>query len=482
MLIKKYRSLSEIRRHQINIIGIYILGIILFAVLLKLAARLIGSDDIAFQEQIKPYPNLISWLDYRYHTWSGRIFAESFVYIFSPLPLYLWKIVELAIYSLGIFFLYMYYLLFAKKRNNTTDYVMMLLALLVPATMDSGVLFQGAFWVTGSMNYLWIAVFGIIALYPIVYFMIRNTKPHWASTVAGLVSALIAASSQEQVGLIVGALAIIFTLYTAYQRKKTTSITRFIKSISPYQASFSAIILSSLIFAITSPGNKARVKAETITWQPDFYAVPVVNHIEYAVRWMVDAVINHSGFLLILTWTLLVVLLCLKKKRDWLDYTAIGILSAAATTAIAKGYDVISPLVTFYPTWQPDIPHYGISLAILGAWIIILIVTILAPLILYRKSIHGALLSLLFMGFLCSVAIITLSPTMYVSGLRTLFVPTILLIFLTYILLNKFIDRLSIPRNNKKTVHPAIWLILWLLICIATAQFLRLFLYLNSIS
>ena len=482
MLLEKYRSLSDARRHQINLIGIYIFGVILFAVLVKLVTRLVGSDDTVFQEQIQPYPTLLSWLDYRYHTWSGRIFAESFVYIFSPLPLYLWKIAELVLYSTGVFFLYLYYLLFAKKRNNATDYTMMLLALLIPATIDSGVLLQGAFWVTGSMNYLWISVFGIVALYPIVYFMVRRTKPHWAFTLLGLISAIIAASSQEQVGLLAGALAVTFTLYTAYQRKKVIRTTRFIKSISPYQASFSVIILSSLIFALTSPGNQARVEAETVVWRPDFYTIPLLNHIEYAARWMVDAVVNHSGFLLILIWALIIVLLCLKQKRDRLDYATIGILSGAAFLATAKGYEVVSPLVTFYPTWQPVIPNYSISLAVLGAWIIILIATILAPFVLYRKSIVGALLSLLFIGFLCSVAIITLSPTMYASGLRTLFVPTILLVFLAYILLGQLIDRISISRNNKKKNHPAIWLILWLLTCVAIAQFLRVFLYLHSVS
>ncbi|MDB5161609.1 MAG: hypothetical protein JWM52_117, partial [Candidatus Saccharibacteria bacterium] len=74
-------------KNLIILIGIYLLGIALFSILIHTVVRIAGSDDVVFQKQISPYATVFDWVNYRYHSWSGRIFAESFVYIFSPLPI-----------------------------------------------------------------------------------------------------------------------------------------------------------------------------------------------------------------------------------------------------------------------------------------------------------------------------------------------------------------------------------------------------------
>ncbi len=61
--------------------------------------------------------------------------------------------------------------------------------------------------------------------------------------------------------------------------------------------------------------------------------------------------------------------------------------------------------------------------------------------VLFRRKILGVVISLLIAIFIASVFVIMLSPTMYASGMRTLYVPSIALMMAVYILIDRFIDQ-----------------------------------------
>ena len=414
---------------------IYSVGLLLFGILLVFIQRLPKSDDFVFQIQIQPFPTLFDWIQYRYETWSGRIFAETFVYIFSPLPLYFWKIVSLLLYALFSGYTFLYYVLFTKKRSHIKDCLMMALAMVLPLIIDTHVLMDGMLWVTGSMNYFWLAAFALVAFYPVAYIVIKKHAPHWAVTVIGLLSAVVAASSQEQVGAVVTTLSLVFTCYVFFIVNKR-------KKFPVYLSAFTLVFIVAFLFGITAPGNHERLHAETLLRIPDFYTVPLLAHIQYGYRWLIDALINHLGFLLITSWVLLLALFASKKrgnKLDKLDYAVMTILGVSVLFVCLRGYEAVSYWFNFYPTWKANPPHR--SFIVLLPWTAALLATLVAPIVLYRKNAKGPLLSLLFGATFASTAIITLAPTVYASGLRTLYVPSIILIFVVYILFDSATDQ-----------------------------------------
>ena len=430
------RSL-HLKTHRRRLALIYAIGIFGFAILIYLISRILGSDDTVFPVQIQPYPTVFDWVNYRYHNWSGRIFAESFVYIFSPAPLYLWKIVSVFMYALCTGVLFAYSKLISRNTSNHKDYLILGLCLLVPYFMDPGVLMGSTLWVTGSMNYFWIATLGLAGFYPILYYVILHRAPRWPLTLVGLISGTIAACSQEQVGLVLVTFTGIFVIYQLYEysRKHTE---RFPVYILVFLALFAAFFLISVL----APGNDVRVEQETITWLPDFHSVTLFQHINYGYRWLLEGLLNKTGFLLIGAWVLLLALFAKKPKKDKWDLLIIILLAVSLLFSLAKGHESIAYWFNFYATWKPSLPSRINYLAFVP-WTTILLATITAPLILYRKTSvkKGIVLSLLFCAAIASTAVITLSPTMYASGIRTLYVPSFVLAIALLVLSIQVIDK-----------------------------------------
>jgi len=416
------------KNHRKLLYAIYGIGVLAFALLIVLVARRTGSDDTIFQTQIQPYASVLDWLSYRYAHWSGRIFSEASVYIFSSLPLYAWKLVTITLFAVSSGILFCYYCLFTKTRNRKKDVIMLILALILPFFMDTNTLFDGIFWVTGAINYFWMTTLALFAFYPIAFYAVRRTRPHWIITLLGCISGVVAACSQEQAGLTLVGIVLLSTIYLFFRDIQSTP-----KKIPLYPFVFLVAFAGSLYISLTAPGNQIRLHEETLVWQPDFFTTPLPQHIDYAYRWFVDAIINHTGFLLVGSWIVMLLLFIKKQSKDMLDRFFIGGLCLVTLALLLKGFSIFSYLFAFYPTWHPQIPH-RFSFLVLIPWTIALLATVAAPIVLYRKEIRGYAIAMLYTASFLGTALLTLSPTMYASGVRTLFTPSVVLIAIIYLL------------------------------------------------
>lgn len=424
---------SKLKRNR-SLLLIFGLGIFAFLLLLLLNHRIPGSDDTVFQTQILPFPDVFSWVVDRYHTWSGRLFSEGFVYLFSPAPFYVWQIVTLVVFALFSGMLFAYSQLFTKRQSASRRTLTLILALSMLFLMNHHVLAEGGLWMTGSMVYFWMSTLGLIAFYPIAYYIARQHKPHWLITCSGIISAIIAASSQEQVGAVLLGLTVAALVY----QLKIRGLQH--EKVPWYMIIFGCIIGISLFVSLLAPGNAARMEAETLTWLPDFRTTPFLERLEYGYRWLLEAFINHAGFLLVTAWAAMAALFAAQVQKNKLDYTFIFIFSLAAILTLASGSELLSQLFNFYATWKPDVSSSFISLNLLP-WGIILLCTVIAPLFLFPKKPLGYALSLLYAASIASAAILLLSPTMYASLWRSFFVPSVLLLIAALFLLEKVLSK-----------------------------------------
>lgn len=404
-----------------------------FAVLAFLNQRIAGSDDTVFQTQILPYDNIAEWIVYRYQTWSGRVFSEGFAYVFSPAPLYLWQLVSIFMYGLFIVATFGYYRLFSKNRSKEKDIIFLIVAICLPLLINKSVFAESVMWVTGAMFYFWTTAIALAAFYPITHYIAKKQTPHWAITCIGFVCSVVAASSQEQIGAVLLGLSLSFLVYTIITLPAKT-----VQKMPWYLISFCIVIGISLLVSALAPGNSARIQAETITWLPDFYTTPLLQRLEYGYRWILEAIINHSGYLLIASWVFMISLFADKKNKVKLDYIFIFVFALACVLAMSKGFESTSYWLNFYATWKPTIPNALASLNLIP-WGVVLGCTVVAPLILFRKQKIGYVLSLLYLASFACTAIMLLSPTMYASGWRSLFVPSVLIVFTVYILFDRFL-------------------------------------------
>lgn len=436
-----FQNLSPSQWHRYKLLIIFLASVALFSILALLVTRQPGTDDFVFQEMIKPYPTLQSWIDYRYHTWSGRIFPESFVYLLSSAPLLIWKLISIAFYAVATLMLFLYYRLFTANAPRTKDYFMLILAAILPYMMHVDVLFEGAFWVTGAVNYAWIITFALVGMYPIAYIARHHRMPHVLISIFGIFSLFVAAISQEQVGASTVGLTLLLSVTTLWSLRHHTL--RATPSI--YLIASTLLSTGALALGVTAPGNKIRTTAEAVRWLPDFYTQPLIQHIEYSYRWILEAYVNHASLLLAGSMIICAILLLTKNRKLSLLDKAIGItLAAGGLLLLAKGHKGLAIWFNFHATWGYAADNISAYLALIP-WLILIPITVFAPIYILRSK-RGMVISILIAASVAATAIITLSPTMYASGWRTMFIPSILLLMAVYILFDHLIDKM--PKDK----------------------------------
>lgn len=415
-----------IRAYPIEL-AVLTVALILFSVAILTVHRTIGSDDTVFPVQMAPYHSLTDWLSYRYHTWSGRLFSESFVYIFSPRSLAYWKIVTIALFAVFVWFSYLYYKL-TVKESRTRPY--MIAAIVCSLFLfDYSVLWGGLFWVTGSMYYFWIACAALVGIYPAYYYALRQRYPRWPFVVVSPLAIAIGASSQEQSGLIIiGALTALLIL-------SVVRTWRPVFKTVPWGIIVLLIIAVGFFgFNLLAPGTAARSQLELMTWLPDRPSTPLLVRANYSYRWFLDGVINHTGFTLFGLWICSALLLAKQRSRSRLDNLLLTLLVLFILFMATKGQESISFWFNFYDGWKFPITSKAFYLPLLF-WPLAIASTLLLPLRIYGLTVKGIGLSYIILLFLVSTAVITLSPTMYASGWRTMFIPCLLLSVVLLVLL-----------------------------------------------
>lgn len=361
----------------------------------------------------------------RYQGWSGRVTAEAYTHTFAQLPVEMWRLMNIAQYAVLVLCLYKYYTLLVARRSKEQDSLVLALCAVVPFAMGVATLLGAAFWISGSFNYLWVVALGLVAFYPVLYVYMKRTLPQAWLMAAGILAAMLACLGQEQVFVLLAGFTGLVAVALFWQTRR----------IWWYPSVQLAVTIAAAAVSYFAPGNKIRLEAEVATWLPTFHTASLLNRIEWSLRWFMDSVINQFGFVLVLMWILIVLLLLAGARRYALNLRDKVVIS---TLAVAVFLHLDSPireyLFNFHALWGvQDFPV--MSYPVLLLWLVVLAAMLAG---LYRVSEmylrRRFTLPLIGLGALVATAIVTLSPTMYASEQRTLFVPGVLAILIVVVL------------------------------------------------
>jgi len=409
----RWRSLTT--RRQLWVI--FALAVILFSFIVILDHRIVGSDDTVFILQTAPYHTIAEWVSYRYQTWSGRIIGEGTIYIFSNLPLIYWQIVTIFMYALFTVLTFCYYrLIISPKQHARTDAFALIAGLILPYALDKAVFSDGILWVTGGMVYFWSFVLMLLALYAPTRYLLGRRRPSWWLMIISFLSTIIVTLSSEQAGITLITCLGCLSAVALYKRAR----------FRWYTIALLGTAIVSFVASLKAPGNIARLHAETATWLPDFYTTPLSTHINDSLRWILDALVNHTGVILIILWLCLVGLLLTKEKRSIVDKLLIALLVTASVVSLARGFDALQYWTQFHATWHAKTSMLE-SVALIGVWITVLLGTILTVIRALPNITSRVIIIILILCGYGTTTMMTLSPTMYASSWRSVFVPSMLL-------------------------------------------------------
>lgn len=412
-------------------------------------------DDAFFLEYCGRM-GFFEYLQWRYETWTGRMASEGMMHIFFNLDLWVWRIV-----NAGMLVALPVALVALKKRvvpgeKETTEngriLADLIMAILVYLLLDIKAFGYSAIWITGSMNYLWPMVCGIVALCVVanVMFDVANVHvPAW-KFVAASMCALIATMSSEQMGAVLLAFELICIVEKIWKKK----------TVSAGIIALTTVTVGAFLVSSLSPGNELRIVAAIEHNMPQFEALSFGERFFIFVQWLVSSFANENAVFLIAIWLVGMMLLLVKLREEKttgkeLVRTKLYMIIAGVFLAVAIlgkcGVTIVNDMginlaeLTGLVEQVPLAADLSVTQWMALAWWILALAFTLF--FLWEVSNGSVLILLTYLGAIASEVILIISPTIYSSGERVFFLAGLMLLFIVMILYE------ALPKGKVRVVY-----------------------------
>lgn len=224
---------------------------IVFFILMLILHVFMGflGDDIRFSKVLSNY-TVLDYAHMRYYEWSSRMIIESVLISISHVNMIVWKILDLIIYTFGV---YLVVKVINRDNNKFLNLLGVLLFLMYPFHEMAS-----AGWISTTVFYSWCFIFGLISFIPIINEIYNKTTDKLVYVVSFL--CLVYAVNQEQSCALIFGFNFLYLIYCLIKKQK----------INKFNLLAIVVSVASLIFIFTCPGNEVRVLAETAHWYPEF--------------------------------------------------------------------------------------------------------------------------------------------------------------------------------------------------------------------
>lgn len=430
-----------------------------FVILLALHAliRIDFGDDMVYS-QVNAQRSLGKFLQDRYNGWSSRVLIESVMMPLTWTNPWVWRILNSLLVTLLVWNVAD---LFGTQRKLQAQLLFFAMMWVIP--MDS---LCSAGWITTTTNYLWALILGLVAIRPLKHWLSDEKCARWEYPISLL--CIFYAANMEQMGAILLGTYLVMGLYLLAEKKKLPVF---------YIVQLLLIILS-LLFILSAPGNAIRSVTEAEKWFPEFldlnvYQKILMGFLETGHYYLAGGHEQVSFLVPLLTGVLLAETIRIRRKRPlfglhclialcpFLFYWGIGQLGNYLLDYgnITRGRNVLGAL-----SKNRQIPEFSPFPAamVLMQTVCYLILFACIAVTIYR--IHGnkkeAFLQLVILaaGFVSRV-MMGFSPTIYASGDRTALFYSMAVLLVTMRNLQVFL------QQEKKGIWKAVVLI-YMGICI----------------
>lgn len=448
--------------HIVSLLALFYVGCLLVLSFIGYS----DGDDAFFLEYCSSM-GLFEYLEWRYAEWTGRMVSEAIMHIFFNLDLWAWRIV-----NAGMLVALPVALVSLKKRvvpdvagvsaneRNRSLLVSLIMAILFYAFLDIKAFGYSAIWITGSMNYLWPMVCGVVALAVVaqVAFGVTDEKkvPAWRFA-AGAACTVIAAMSSEQMGAVLLAFEIICIAGKLW-KKCTVGMGMWTMTA----ATVGAFLVSSL-----SPGNELRIAMAVEHNMPQFEELGIGERFFILVQWLVSSFANENVVFLIAIWLVgILLLVCKIKSGNPSDKSALRaklyLAGSAVFTIVALagkcGVTMVNDIGINLAELTGLVERVPVASDMSGAqwtalvwWLLAMAFTLF---FLWEISERKWLLLFTYMGAVACEVILIFSPTIYSSGERVFFITGLMLMFLVLVLYEQ------LPKGKIRAGYVAVLLVL----------------------
>ena len=252
-------------------------------------------DDADYFGSIVGTQSLWDFSAYHYQTWSSRQLLELAECWFGYFPALVWKLLNPVVAVAGA-----YCIAYALRceKNAQANWVLCGFILLYPWEN-----LREAGWISTTLVYLWPAVFGLIALLPVMQLLRGKTPPVWLC-VLSFVPLLYAANMEQTLVFLLFSLGCLLLWFLVQRRLHWVVIAQL------------AVCLASLVYMLTCPGNEARIVNESVSYFKNFPMLSLLSKLEMGLSLTLRSVIYRRDYIFFF-FTLLLALVIFSRYKQW---------------------------------------------------------------------------------------------------------------------------------------------------------------------
>ena len=396
-------------------------------------------DDKVFLESVTG-TSVWSYVGPRYYTWSSRLIIEFILCSVLKISKYLWILIEALMVTLAG---YSISKLFVKNNESKKENTIMLTSMILIYPI---VLMNGAGWAATTINYMWPLATGLFALIPIRKIWDEEKIKFWQYPL--YIIAMIFATNQEQVCAILLGTYLLFTVFLIIKNKK----------IHPFMIVQTLIVIASLIFILTCPGNAARTETEIKNQFKDFEMLTILDKIGLGLTSTMGLIIKNGNIVFALMSMLIAVNIFLNYKEKL--YRIVALVPVFSILTLSYFIRTVDEVFPYFSTLRGILVKEDIILTagncnnlfnvvpVMFAYINF--ICIIMSLLLVFKNLKNNMALLVFLIGFASRLIMGFSPTVFLSGERTMIFFEFAMIIVSILIWQEIIKKTD--KNEKKIV------------------------------
>lgn len=364
-------------------------------------------DDAWFLEQVSNR-SIFSFEMERYNNWTSRLLLEMAECFTLKVSKYLWILIEALMFTLACYSISRLFIKKEDRAQNNTMLVFMMLLYPLNAMNGSG-------WATTTTVYMWPLATGLFAIIPIRKIWDGEKIKAWQYPLYSL--SLIYSGNQEQTAAILFGVYIVFSILMILKNKK----------IHPYMIIQNILIIVSLIFIFTCPGNYVRKETETIELFQDFKMLTVLDKISLGFTSAFGIIIEKINLVYAMFSLLITIYIFSRYKNN--TYRIISIIPFLTICLLGITTNVTNKIFPFVGELRNYIIEDRMMLTAANCNNLFNIVPLSLALINFTclglslliifKNLKNNLALLIYLIGLASKIIIGFSPTVFSSAERT---------------------------------------------------------------
>lgn len=364
-------------------------------------------DDKTFLESVTG-TTIWSYVAPRYFTWTSRFLIEYTLCGVLKISKYLWILIEALMVTLAGYSISKIFVKDNKKENNI---MLLFMILIYPITI-----MNSAGWAATTVNYMWPLATCLFALIPIRKIWDEEKIKWWEYPLYTL--ALIFAGNQEQTCAILCGTYILFTILMIIKNKK----------IHPYMIIQTLIIIASLIFILTCPGNYVRNEQEIEENFNDFEMLTFLDKLSLGFTSTMGLIIE-KGDLVYTLLSLLVVIYVFSNYKEKV-YRIVSVIPLFSIFITCFSMYITNLMFPYFGAFRELITEEKVMLNaancnnLLNTIPLIFAFTnmicLSLSILLIFKNLKNNIAILVFLVGLASRVIIGFSPTVFSSSDRTM--------------------------------------------------------------